>query len=541
MPRFAKLKQGITAPFFRIKQHIFVMDKPSDRTGYFALSGQTALLRQKGDTAAITVVKKKQRRSKLMKIKMKKIFGILLSLALVLGLMPGMSLTAKAIPVETLLTTVTFTNDGSQTHSTDGVVTVTIHASRYDNENGWLFGSQSGDVTVTPVDGVVLTKVRFIQNAKNPLDDDEAPFELRYTYNPYEQSLSGATVGTSNGAMRSSQMNGVTSIEVYGYNTVEEYTVTYKVINGTWDGNSTADKTESVASGASPASVPAGMKADSGYTGGSWDQDPASTTITADTIFTYTFVAKEAATVTTAPAAKTLTYNGEAQELVTAGTATGGTMQYALGTDATTAPANNLYTTSIPTATDAGTYYVYFKVVGDENHNDSAAGYVEVVISPEQGGTNNPDDHGSSDNTGSSDKSVIMSRLYNPNSGEHLYTKSEREKKALVGAGWTYEGPGWTAPEKGDPVYRLYNENSGDHHFTMSTREKNSLIKAGWKDEGIGWYSAPKDGGKPLYRLYNPNCSGAGSHHYTTSTRERDKLKQAGWEYEGIAWYGIAE
>ena len=27
--------------------------------------------------------------------------------------------------------------------------------------------------------------------------------------------------------------------------------------------------------------------------------------------------------------------------------------------------------TSIPTATDAGTYYVWYKVVGDENHNDT--------------------------------------------------------------------------------------------------------------------------------------------------------------------------
>ena len=94
-------------------------------------------------------------------------------------------------------------------------------------------------------------------------------------------------------------------------------------------------------------------------------------------------VEKTAATVTKAPAAKTLTYTGSAQELVTAGTATGGTMQYALGTDATTAPANNLYTTFIPTATNAGTYYVWYKAVGDDAHSDSNPAVVTVTISEE--------------------------------------------------------------------------------------------------------------------------------------------------------------
>ena len=62
--------------------------------------------------------------------------------------------------------------------------------------------------------------------------------------------------------------------------------------------------------------------------------------------------AKGQAAVAQAPAARTLTYNGQAQELVTDGTATGGEMQYALG-NAT--EATQPYTTSIPTATNAGT------------------------------------------------------------------------------------------------------------------------------------------------------------------------------------------
>ena len=95
----------------------------------------------------------------------------------------------------------------------------------------------------------------------------------------------------------------------------------------------------------------------------------------ADWKFTIT---KGAAAVTKAPTAKTLTYTGSAQELVTAGEATGGTMQYALGT---ATEATEPYTISIPAKTDVGTYYVWYKASGDANHNDSAAGYVSVTIS----------------------------------------------------------------------------------------------------------------------------------------------------------------
>lgn len=90
-------------------------------------------------------------------------------------------------------------------------------------------------------------------------------------------------------------------------------------------------------------------------------------------------VGKAGSAVTAAPTAKTLTSSGTAQELVTAGAATGGTMQYALGEDKTTAPTTG-YTASIPTAINAGTYFVWYKVVGDANHDDVAPACVEVNI-----------------------------------------------------------------------------------------------------------------------------------------------------------------
>ena len=70
--------------------------------------------------------------------------------------------------------------------------------------------------------------------------------------------------------------------------------------------------------------------------------------------------AKEAAVVTKAPEANTLTYNGQAQELVTAGSTNDGTMKYAVTTEDTAPTDESLYTTSITTATDAGTYYVWY-------------------------------------------------------------------------------------------------------------------------------------------------------------------------------------
>ena len=79
-------------------------------------------------------------------------------------------------------------------------------------------------------------------------------------------------------------------------------------------------------------------------------------------------------------AADKLTYTGEAQKLVTGGSVTGGELRYVLGTDASTAPALDSFKTDIPTGTDAGTYYVWYRVEGDANHNDVAPACIEVKI-----------------------------------------------------------------------------------------------------------------------------------------------------------------
>ena len=88
------------------------------------------------------------------------------------------------------------------------------------------------------------------------------------------------------------------------------------------------------------------------------------------------------ATLTAAPTAATgLEYTGGAQNLINAGTATGGTLYYGLGT-ADAAPTDaSAWSETVPTGTDVGQYYVWYKVVGDETHGDIApAGPLSVNI-----------------------------------------------------------------------------------------------------------------------------------------------------------------
>ena len=86
---------------------------------------------------------------------------------------------------------------------------------------------------------------------------------------------------------------------------------------------------------------------------------------------------KADSSITSVPTIKdNLIFNGEAQELINAGTASGGTLNYKIE--------GGEYSAAIPTATNVGEYKVYYKVVGDANHNDTEEGFVTVVISPKR-------------------------------------------------------------------------------------------------------------------------------------------------------------
>lgn len=159
-------------------------------------------------------------------------------------------------------------------------------------------------------------------------------------------------------------------------------------------------------------------------------------------------------------------------------------------------------------------------------------------------GSNTGSDTGSdtSTSTSTSDEtsdSIQVYRLYNPYSGEHLYTTSSSEYSYLATLGWKQEGTAWYSPESGDtPVYRLYNPYSGDHLYTTSTDECDALEALGWKKEGVAFYSNDSDD-VTVYRLFNPYET-VGTHLYTTSSSEYQYLATLGWKQEGAAFYGIS-
>ena len=89
---------------------------------------------------------------------------------------------------------------------------------------------------------------------------------------------------------------------------------------------------------------------------------------------TVTIKVNKAAPTFNAPTAQeNLTYTGQEQALITAGMTDHGTMQYSL-------TENGTYSQDIPAGTDAGAYTVWYRVIGDANHNDTAPASVAVRI-----------------------------------------------------------------------------------------------------------------------------------------------------------------
>ena len=114
-----------------------------------------------------------------------------------------------------------------------------------------------------------------------------------------------------------------------------------------------------------------------------WTIDPTSTTAGTTVTVNYSgphkvksvTVAKKWRTpVVTAPTASNRTYDGTTQALVTGGSTTGGTLQYSLSS-------GSGYSTTVPTATNVGSYTVYYRVVGNEAYTDVAEQSVSVTIS----------------------------------------------------------------------------------------------------------------------------------------------------------------
>lgn len=87
---------------------------------------------------------------------------------------------------------------------------------------------------------------------------------------------------------------------------------------------------------------------------------------------TGTFIIAKADPTYTQPTGYSYTYNRSARSLITTGSTSDGTIQYS--GDGTT------WSTTRPTATNAGTYTAYWRLIGDANHNDVAKSAVTTTI-----------------------------------------------------------------------------------------------------------------------------------------------------------------
>lgn len=141
---------------------------------------------------------------------------------------------------------------------------------------------------------------------------------------------------------------------------------------------------------------------------------------------------------------------------------------------------------------------------------------------------------GDLDNLSNSSSSAALYRLYNPWTGEHLFSVDYGEVEKLCPLGWVFEGIAASVDlASGKPVYRLYNPWTGDHHYTTDLAEVTRNEKIGWKNEGIAFYSKGKVG---VVSLYNPFAKSF-YHHYTTDPAEVERMVKDGWKEEGVKWY----
>ena len=145
---------------------------------------------------------------------------------------------------------------------------------------------------------------------------------------------------------------------------VIEHTVTYKIVNGTWADGAKTDRTETVTDSDSPSNVPTGMVADPGYTGGAWDVDPVSATITADTTFTYTYQEKSA--INPAVSIEDWTYGDDPEKPSVTGNAGNGAVTYTYAKQGGTE-----FSADVPTK--AGSYTVKAAIAETDDYLGSEA------------------------------------------------------------------------------------------------------------------------------------------------------------------------
>ena len=137
--------------------------------------------------------------------------------------------------------------------------------------------------------------------------------------------------------------------------------------------------------------------------------------------------------------------DGTPKELVTAGSTTGGTLEYSLD--------GENYSTDLPKASEEGAYTVYYRVTGNENYNDAEPKTVSAAIGE-----------------GSKDEPAAKAEI--SIKGENSLTLSYRQNKTF-----TAEAAG--IPEGGSVVWYLNGEKAGEGRtFRVENPEKDYTVQS---------------------------------------------------------------
>ena len=255
-----------------------------------------------------------------------------------------------SISVQTQPTTMTYTT-GDALNLSGLVITVHYDGTNYTSEVTW--GQDSG-ITASPANGTALTVTEHNGKTITVTYGEKTAETQALTVNKADQTDFGFTDGTSKTVTYSP--DGTFALSTTGGSGSGD--VTYAVNEGGED-VIRIDGTTAAILKAGEATITATKAAD-----GDYNKATATLTVT---------VEKATPTVTPPQAVENLTFTGEAQALITAGTTTGGTLVYSL-------EQNGEYTETIPTGTDAKAYTVWYKVNGDENYNNTTAQSVSVSI-----------------------------------------------------------------------------------------------------------------------------------------------------------------
>lgn len=137
------------------------------------------------------------------------------------------------------------------------------------------------------------------------------------------------------------------------------------------------------------------------------------------------------------------------------------------------------------------------------------------------------------------DSKRYVYRLFNQNSGRHLFSSNQEEIDIITGQGWVNEGAAYRSPANANTDLHRFVMTNGGHFYTANIEEKNILSQdLSFTYEGVAYqvYSTaePPQGSIPVVRY----LSNAGSHLYSTSQFEQNMLDASSqWQNEGIAWY----